>query len=54
MLYDNFCKSRIFILKRLFNENILLNNIFARNVRNVVYFYKYMFNDRIFNIIYTA
>ena len=51
---DDNCKSRIFTLKRSFNENILLYNVFARNVRNVVYFCKHTFNNYIFDIIRIA
>ena len=41
------CKVRIVILTSFSDENISRINVFARNVRNIVYFYTHMFNNRI-------
>ena len=51
MFYEILCKNRIFILLYFFNKNILRNDVSAYNMRNVVYFYKNIFNDHSFDVL---
>ena len=45
------CKIRIIILTFFFNINISRIDVFARNVRNIIYFCKHIFNDYISDIL---
>ena len=48
------CKARIVILMLFSDKNILRINVFARNMRNIVYSCTHMFNDCIFDILCTV
>ena len=52
MFYEFSCKTRIVILMFFSNKNISRINVFAYNVRSIVYSCTCMFNDCISDILY--
>ena len=52
MFYEILCRNCIFNLMHFSDKNILQNNIFAHNIRNIVCSCKNIFNDYSFDILF--